>query len=46
MQKEYGVRTLQRRVLLVASLLLLVLALPPQLQAQVSQVEIGIDGMI
>ncbi len=39
-------RPLQRSVLLGVGLLLLVLAVPPRLQAQVSQVEIGIDGMI
>ncbi len=39
-------RRLQRSVLLVMGISLLVLAVPPQLQAQVSQVEIGIDGMI
>ena len=38
--------TWQRSFLMVVSLLLLFLALPPRLQAQVGQVEIGIDGMI
>ncbi len=45
-KKEDVMRTLQRSVLLGVSLLLLVFAVPPQLQAQVSHVEIGIDGMI